>query len=635
MAKRKIIEDSDDDCDEISPTKQPTVDPAVISLSELAHTEDASTKDDARQSIGPSTGSTERLNQEIRAAHKSLIDPTPENTLPPQTHASSQNKSQGSPPRSRGKLKRATTSVEKPKAKRILKKYGTEARADIFDFHGDSDEDAKLGTKSERSQKQPASSWTDSSGDTIVLQPSDSLESHSKVGRRKQDMDRMLPPDFKSSMSAQRKSSDTEILPSVQDATTSSRFISSTPTSAEYDQSISSAYPNSSVPTNCSPSRLTAVGGNDAITNRTNRAELAIGEESIAVESAAHLPQTVTPVVLLPETSCRLEDHDELSFSSHGPETWSINQTSCLKAQEQKKAVAPQPLEPGSDDLAIGLPKDQYQPRPSRSRSGQGVEDVIIPTDFSKRPETMAKKKSKSAKKSKIRASDDFVPNGEGHEDREACHTELPETKSELAQVDAPRSPKMLPDGPSEKKDVSKAEQKSPPDPGPDPKKSGETKKQRGRPKKEATAKPPKEKCDAPCDADIAQNHVEVSATNHPKSGKKSGQAPQTLSKEIVHDSDDDFDDVDDAPSRNPQKGSDNNSIHSKSRKDEKDEEKEVPPLAPEKTTDPPQTPQKAEPPASKGLEKHSPISNGKVAYRVGLSKRARIAPLLSIKRKT
>lgn len=49
-----------------------------------------------------------------------------------------------------------------------------------------------------------------------------------------------------------------------------------------------------------------------------------------------------------------------------------------------------------SDDLVIGLPKEQYKPRPSRSRSTRIVEDNSI--DYSKRPEKAATSKLKRRK---------------------------------------------------------------------------------------------------------------------------------------------------------------------------------------------------------------------------------------------
>ena len=61
---------------------------------------------------------------------------------------------------------------------------------------------------------------------------------------------------------------------------------------------------------------------------------------------------------------------------------------------------------------------------------------------------------------------------------------------------------------------------------------------------------------------------------------------------------------------------------------------KRLPETSPDRANAAPETPRKSTTPAPKGPDKHSPISSGKVAYRVGLSKRARIAPLLRIMRK-
>ena len=52
-----------------------------------------------------------------------------------------------------------------------------------------------------------------------------------------------------------------------------------------------------------------------------------------------------------------------------------------------------------SDDIAIGLPKEQYRPRPSRSRAN--AEDLVAPVDFSKRPEAVAKTTVKPKRKNK------------------------------------------------------------------------------------------------------------------------------------------------------------------------------------------------------------------------------------------
>lgn len=64
-------------------------------------------------------------------------------------------------------------------------------------------------------------------------------------------------------------------------------------------------------------------------------------------------------------------------------------------------------------------------------------------------------------------------------------------------------------------------------------------------------------------------------------------------------------------------------------------DQSEAPPQTPQKQDPNPSTPVAGNTNARKGPAKHSPISStGKVPYRVGLSKRARIAPLLKIVRK-
>ena len=57
-----------------------------------------------------------------------------------------------------------------------------------------------------------------------------------------------------------------------------------------------------------------------------------------------------------------------------------------------------------SDDAAIGLPKDQYQPRPSRSRGNQNEDELVVPESFSKRPEAVAKGKRKLKSRRKTTA---------------------------------------------------------------------------------------------------------------------------------------------------------------------------------------------------------------------------------------
>lgn len=92
--------------------------------------------------------------------------------------------------------------------------------------------------------------------------------------------------------------------------------------------------------------------------------------------------------------------HDELSLSAASPDR-----------RKSKRSKLPNDVFTGtdrvdelwSDDVVADLPLENYQPRPSRSRSTLKSDGLLIPEDFSKRPEALAKSKSKSKIKSKIK----------------------------------------------------------------------------------------------------------------------------------------------------------------------------------------------------------------------------------------
>ena len=105
------------------------------------------------------------------------------------------------------------------------------------------------------------------------------------------------------------------------------------------------------------------------------------------------------------------------SNSSSGP-----NQTTSLSRDTADSAAAD---ELGSDDPAIGLPKDQYQPRPSRSRGNHKENDLLIPESFSKRPEALVKEKRKAKNRRKTTALERPTPKIEV-EDEDEEEVKLP-----------------------------------------------------------------------------------------------------------------------------------------------------------------------------------------------------------------
>ena len=561
--------------------------------------------------------------------------------------------------------------MEQPRAKKKLKKYGSENRTDIFDFQGDSDEGTGPAAGKEKAPRQSIGSGARSSGDTMALE-TPYLPRGNGVGIwRGAEPETMPPPALKSTISEQTQPSGTTPTSNTQYTSSGSKDTSMVAESSKGKISSSSADSDHCVQSSTISSRRSHGGtdqnilsneflrGKSELGNAVFEAELPEPSSSASVLSPSKTitvdrgdatfenstpmhygPETINPVVLLPENPHGLEENDELSLPTHGPETWSINQTSCAKAQKRKSNTdATRSVEPSSDDLGIGLPKDQYEPRPSKSRSGRGGEEIVEPVDFSKRPEAVAKKKSKSLKRSKITAFHELKPEDEDCESQEKYDHGISDAEPKDPEVAPEPNLKISPNPTVEKKETPEDhEQESLPVPRPSDKPIT-TKKQRGRPKKEPVAKNSDEKATdtqriqerAP--AEIPQT---TAPSKKPKKGAKTKTAPLPLSKETVGDSDDELGDVD-AMIRSPRKTLHETSGNGTSSKSEEKPAPRVPspPSKAETVVPPPQTPPKANSAASKGPDKHSPISSAKAGYRVGLSKRARIAPLLRIVRKT
>ena len=274
--------------------------------------------------------------------------------------------------------------------------------------------------------------------------------------------------------------------------------------------------------------------------------------------------------------------------------------------------------EPGSDEAVIGIPKEHYQPRPSRSRSRKD-EDLVIPLDFSKRPEAALKPKKKS-KRSKTTAFLELIPKEDETEDDDEPlpavpeldipkfeHTKMSENNKGTLGMDDTESPVTTVKG---------------------------AKKQRGRPKKAArhsgineaqvynvidrevifVEKVLSDEDSARPRERPAQSSVVVDESSQ---GRKAGDATDAeISQPSVP-----------GKANKPLREIDGNCMLSKTPEKSEDHKGTI-----GKDTAP-KTPQKSSP-HEKGPDKHSPISTGVVKYRVGLSKRARIEPLLRIVRK-
>ena len=619
----------------------------------------------------------------------------------------------------RSKIRRTKTAVEKPRAKQPLKTYGSQGR-DIFEFHVASDGELDLTTpkqpifeesKQKRSQNTYGRTGALSSSDTKDLELSvDSTEKSILSGSS-------MPP-------LALKSTSTEH-PQGLDGTTVLK-----PVSDPGPFGLESLYSDEKIPIDTIPSRDQAgeldfpVGGANSSRKRSRgEMEATNGQHTGLTEPSSSASvfspnKTITvarrsPSFSSPRENCVIEDRimplhsnthtqteicghasplprqvqndeplDELSLLAPAA---SVTSKCQVKSQKNPEVSDRRRDELDSDDNAIGLPKDNYQPRPSKSRSGNGNGELLIPADYSKRPEASSKKKRKLSRrkttafhelipKEELEEEEDEVVNQAGFEAPKSKALKLVTEQDELhlenkdkAEVDQgliegelesvgkttgstkqrgrPKKVAMIePLGheTSEREDqtlpVGPATEVSMPENEADPqlaKQPTESKKQRGRPQKGA-AETSKGKSAEANDASIERD-VEPKKPNHPttakklrKQGKNAG-GPIAISEELIRESDDDFDAADEVgsiphgvleetqgnviPSKPPEKAASSPSPS---------EPKSVPPETPHKQGS-----------LSKGPDKHSPISGGKVAYRVGLSKRQRIAPLLRIVRKS
>jgi len=143
-----------------------------------------------------------------------------------------------------------------------------------------------------------------------------------------------------------------------------------------------------------------------------------------AVRQASAAPPNVTsrtrssPVVEVPSEPVQTKSPAALAATSEPKSTRG------RKRKVQDIVTDP----PNSDDVAIGLPKERYQPRPSRRRATQMVEE---PIDFSVRPEKAAKAKraktTTTATQSWREESviDDHVATKESTDDAQTPHQKL------------------------------------------------------------------------------------------------------------------------------------------------------------------------------------------------------------------
>ncbi|KAL8857439.1 MAG: hypothetical protein Q9178_005933 [Gyalolechia marmorata] len=636
MPNRRTVQDSDEeDNADPSPVRQAKRAPAVPSppASTIVDLNSSHQTKPSIQSTGPSTGSTGQLNREIQSAHISLLE-----------HSTSSPSSLPlfSSPSSLKKQAKAAPADWGSKKPRIT--YGGGRSQDDLAFVSNSDaaypiqaaKKAKRATSTLPFAKDGSGS---ESGDQDITSSSLSLE-ESVVNSKRVSTPSITVNDG----SGWCQTSITSMPPPV------SR--SSEATQQDMQSSFAAKIPNTERP---SPPLGAVPKTRKRAISEIELPKITLGEE-IAPSSSAPASSPVKRV----RTSSRCGDgalsnpkkdadggYDELSLSATD---------SPVIGKKQTRITAKNPSgrnrkvdEPEMDDLIPDTPAENYQPRPSRSRSALTADTVVIPTDFSKRPESLAKKKTKF-KREKSAAPEELDQHARASPQRryakrasEAIPEDLDKTLQDTTmegRLDVESNAAL-----ETNIDLTISPTK-PPSPKPPP-----PKKSRGRPKKGATVG---ESVHPSTSESILVNKsasLETSTVETPapasipaKRGRKRKNIPdEEKSSAVVHDDPFLGDGLKDPVSitRGVLSNADPkvrlSTEEPATLKDEIPESFKLEPNASSlsakstKSTESPnkQTPVKTEERKSLGAGKESPAG-----YRVGLSKRQRIAPLLRVVRK-
>ncbi|KAI9821947.1 MAG: hypothetical protein M1827_002529 [Pycnora praestabilis] len=322
----------------------------------------------------------------------------------------------------------------------------------------------------------------------------------------------------------------------------------------------------------------------------------------------------------------------------------------------------------GADQVATGLPKEQYKPRPSRSRGLRNVNDVVEAVDFSKRPKVRGKKRRKttSALLDKVVEDPDDMPSksrniGKVNEDKDsktsivalevindhkAKEDTVRQSVADLADAEQLSVDEKRPDvetlDASDKTASNKNECQSvqQDESYPDEAEEGKDvevvqKRTIGRKGQRKTIED-----DNTIEPAAGTNHIPAQPENiEPKKPRGRPRKQLKIQAEVIQLSEEKVADEEGEPGVAT---ADDEAIL----KEVMGNKAQDPPLeasttsthklvehmpSPEAANSPTKTPQRE---TKKGSDQHSPLSNAKIPLRVGLSKRVRIAPLLRMVRK-
>jgi hypothetical protein len=307
-------------------------------------------------------------------------------------------------------------------------------------------------------------------------------------------------------------------------------------------------------------------------------------EASVDELSLSQPPQQISPIRASHTVS--VEPLNDKEITTIDP-TVSVNLPTKRKAHDAD-------LQSSQD---FGQVTEMYQPRLSarRSKSMSAKADIIANEEFAKGL-PMKRKRGKPTKVKEKEVVEELSADEIGPSDESAHQeeTERPKKRSKESRA-LPDAPKLSADSQDQ---VAEGDKVVPT-------------KRRGRPSKASAEK------SAPIIEDSDMDDDEIEPTQKPV-GKRAKKVP-SKSKEIVASDEDEDDDSGDV-----------NTIHAPSHAPHP-KPNNIP--APPQSTPPPK-PTKGLQTPTKPSTPHSPLHSGKVPYRVGLSKRNRIAPLLKIIRK-
>ncbi|KAL8647776.1 MAG: hypothetical protein Q9226_006290 [Calogaya cf. arnoldii] len=300
------------------------------------------------------TGSTERLNRDIENAHISLLEPSTSSrsSLPSSDSASNPKK-------------RVANGHEEKVSKKPKITYGERKSQDNVAFASDSEDGGPVRHR-KRAQSTANTLLSDinrcgkGDGDHVTTSTNDTS---------------MPPPLSKSSGATQ--------------------------------QDVQSSFASTTQNTDRPSSPIVAISRiRKRALSEMESPKIILGDE-VAPSSSAPASSPVKRA----RTSRPQEDldggHDELSLSVTDIPVGSKKKTKPIAGSSSAKFSAMN--EPNIGDSIPDMPTENYEPRPSRSRSGLAADDVVIPTDFLKRPESIAKKKAKS-KRQKVAAPEEANP---------------------------------------------------------------------------------------------------------------------------------------------------------------------------------------------------------------------------------